>query len=121
MSSDQMRHQEPHAKTRFPAIASRNGRQNGREESADAAVRVLGLADRCSPRRLEAAGARALRFDDVSHPTLKRILQRGLEVRPLSASPAPVQATMFVRSAAELLGSLVGGELWNRATRSPPT
>jgi len=83
------------------------------EDRLRSAGRVLALADRCSPQRLEAACARALRFDDVSYPTLKRILQQGLEGQSLSAPPAPVQTTMFVRSAAELLGALVGGEPWN--------
>ena len=75
--------------------------------------RGLGLADRFRPLRLEAASAGALCFDEASYPTLKCILEQGLEAQPLAASPALVPATMFVRSAAELLGSLVGGELWN--------
>ena len=83
------------------------------EDRLRSAGRVLGLAAHFSPQRLEAACARALRFDEVSYPTLKRILQQGLEAHSLSTLPAPVPATMFVRSAAELLGPLVGGELWN--------
>jgi hypothetical protein len=55
---------------------------------------------------------RALRFDDAAYMTIKRILQQGLDVEELpSTEPAPPALT-FVRSAAELVGHLVGGAAW---------
>jgi len=83
------------------------------EDRLRAVGRVLRLVDRFSPPRLEAACARALRFDDVSYSTIKRILEQNLEAEQLPLVPAPVRATVFVRSASELLGPLAGGELWN--------
>jgi hypothetical protein len=78
------------------------------------ARRLLALRDPYGDERLEAACARALRFDDPSYKTVKGILQQGLEavVEPPPAATLP--ARVFVRSATELLGDLFGGRLsWN--------
>jgi len=76
--------------------------------------RLLRLRDTFGDERLEAACGRALRFDDPSYKTVKRILRQGLEAqaeRPAGLTPP---AKTFVRSAAELLGGLFGGGLsWN--------
>ena len=82
------------------------------EDRLRTAGRLLSLAERFSPERLEAACHRALRFDDRSYGTVKRILEQGLDAEELPAiEPAP-PARAFVRSAAELLGNLVGGATW---------
>jgi hypothetical protein len=75
--------------------------------------RVLNLRERVGRQRLEAACARALHFGDLTYRTLTRILERGLEAEELPAAPAPTQACTFVRTAAELLGNLMGGAIWN--------
>jgi len=70
--------------------------------------RVLRLRDRYGDERLEAACARARRFDDQSYSTIKRILIEGLDAdAPPTALPAPPAHT-FVRSAADLRGHLFG-------------
>lgn len=76
-------------------------------------IRILKLRERVGDARLEAACARALRFDDLTYATLKRILDRGLEQEPVAAAPAPPAAHTFLRSAGELLGHLFGGATWN--------
>jgi transposase len=82
------------------------------EDRLRTAGRLVRLAGRFSPERLEAACLRALRFDDPAYMTIKRILQQGLDVEELpSTEPAPPALT-FVRSAAELVGHLVGGAAW---------
>jgi len=62
------------------------------------AMGILGLAGKYGARRLEAACARALAYDQLSYPVLKRILQQGLEAGtlPLGASPND-QAARFAR------------------------
>jgi hypothetical protein len=82
------------------------------EDRLRTAGRLLGLAERFGPPRLEAACARALRFDDASYMTIKRILEQGLDKEqcpPLR--PAP-RAFTFVRSAEELVGHLLGDVSW---------
>ena len=76
--------------------------------------RLLALRDRYGDARLEAACARAWRFDDPSYKTVKHILQQGLEQADEPA-PAPTAAARdFARTAAELLGTLFEGRLsWN--------
>ncbi|MGD1992693.1 MAG: IS21 family transposase, partial [Anaerolineae bacterium] len=82
------------------------------EDRLRSAGRLLSLAERFSPQRLEAACTRALRFDDPSYRTVKRILEQGLDAEELPPiEPAP-PALAFVRSAAELVGHLVGGASW---------
>jgi hypothetical protein len=71
------------------------------------------LRERVGAPRLEAACARALHYGDLSYRTLTRILDQGLEAERLLVPPAPVPASTFVRTAAELLGDLVGGVPWS--------
>jgi transposase len=77
------------------------------------ARRLLGLRERFGDEGLEAACARALRFEDPSYMTIKRILEAGLELEAPVAGLAPPPASTFVRSASELLGHLFGGLAWN--------
>jgi transposase len=82
------------------------------EDRLRTAGRLLKLGQRFGPKRLEAACARALRFDDPAYMTIKRILEQGLDAKHLpSRAPAP-PAKAFVRSAAELVGHLMGGAAW---------
>lgn len=74
--------------------------------------RLLGLAERFSAARLEAACARALTCEEPTHRTIKAILEQGLDQVPELAPVAPPART-FMRSAAELLGHLFGGAAWN--------
>jgi hypothetical protein len=78
------------------------------------ARRLLALRDRYGDKRLEAACARAWRYDDASYKTVKQILRQGLD-QMAEPAPAPVAtAKEFARSAAELLGGLFEGKLsWN--------
>ena len=80
------------------------------EDRLRTAGRLLKLAVRFTPQRLEAACERALRFDDPAYRTIKHILEQGLDQQPAPAvddSPPPAQA--FVRTVAELVGHLMGG------------
>ncbi len=64
--------------------------------------------------RLEAACARALRFDDPAYKTIKRILGEGLDLVESAAPTPPVStARAFVRGVADLVGSALGGVSWN--------
>lgn len=78
------------------------------------ARRVVTLTRRYAAVRVEAACARALRFDDPTYATVKRILAQGLEQL---SEPPPVReapAGSFIRSARELVGYLFsGGAPWN--------
>ena len=74
--------------------------------------RLLRLREGAGDERLEAACARALRYDDHSYTTIKRILREGLEAVETPQPLAPAPAKTFVRSAAELLGHLFGGIAW---------
>jgi len=75
--------------------------------------RLLRLQQRFGAARLEAACQRALQFADPAYKTIKRILTQGLEDQPaLALVPTPA-ASAFVRSPAELVGDLAGGESWN--------
>jgi transposase len=83
------------------------------EDRLRMAGRLLRLGARFSPARLEAACARALRFDDPAYLTVKRILEQGLDaVAAPTPEPTPPART-FVRTTAELVGHLVGGETWS--------
>ena len=75
--------------------------------------RLLKLRDRFGDRRLEAACARALQFDDPSYMTVKRILTKGHDERTTPSPTAPAPASTFVRTAGELVGHLFGGATWN--------
>ena len=78
------------------------------------AVRVLHLADRFTPARLEAACALGLAHGDVTLCTLKRILEAGLEAAIPIALPSPMaEALIFARPPEELAAAIMGGEAWN--------
>ena len=73
---------------------------------------LLRLQELFGPDRLEATCARALRFDDLTYTTVKRILEQGLDAEELS-SPQPVpMAFGFVRTATELVSHLLEGASW---------
>jgi transposase len=71
--------------------------------------RLLRLGERYGAERLEAACARARRFDDQSYATIKRILAQGLDLTPAPGLASVPPARAFVRTAADLLGHLFGG------------
>jgi transposase len=78
------------------------------------ARRLLRLREQVGDERLEAACARALRFDEASYKSVKRILQHGLEAEKETTTAASVPpAQRFVRGAQELLGHLWSGPTWN--------
>jgi transposase len=76
------------------------------------ARRLLRLRERFGDPRLEAACARAVRFDDPSYRTVKQILETGQEAQRPEPQPIRAPARLFVRSAAELVSHLWGGESW---------
>jgi hypothetical protein len=82
------------------------------EDRLRTARRLLQLAKRFSPDRLEAACRRALRFDDPAYMTIKRILEQGLDGEEVPSLGATPTALAFVRTAAELVGHLMGGRSW---------
>lgn len=80
------------------------------------AVRVLRLAERYAPDRLEAACTRGLAFGDARLSTLKGILAEGLD-RLAWPIPLPFptgEQFVFARSPEELAEAvLAGGARWN--------
>jgi transposase len=83
------------------------------EDRLRSAARLLRMLDRVGPLRLEAACARALRFDDISYVTIKRILDHGLENEDIPETAPAASTACFERSVAELVGDLLGGAQWN--------
>jgi transposase len=77
------------------------------------AGRLVRLRHRFGDHRLEAACARALRFDDIAYKTIKTILEKGLEAQEPTPVLAPAPAQVFVRSPLELVGPVLGGASWN--------
>lgn len=78
------------------------------------AVRILHLAERFTPARLEAACALGLAHGDVQLGTLKRMLEAGLEaVMPLALPPPTPEPLIFARSPEELAAAIAGGATWN--------
>ena len=80
------------------------------------ALRVLALADRYTPARLEAACSRGLAFGEADLPALRRILAEGLDtcVLPKPEWSAPTEAVLvFARPAHELAEAILGGATWN--------
>lgn len=75
--------------------------------------RLLKLRQKFGDERLEAACQRALRFDDPNYKTVKRILVQRLDQQPLPDVVTAPEATLFARTAQELVGDLAGGERWN--------
>jgi transposase len=82
------------------------------EDRLSTAGRLLRLSEKYGPRRLEAACARALRFEDPAYITVKRILKQGLDREETPPTEAAPPALTFVRSAAELVGNLMGELSW---------
>ena len=77
------------------------------------AKRLLKLAKRYGALRLERACGRAVQFDDPSTGTVRRILEKGLDLAALPPmSVAVLEAPQFARSADELLPGL-GDMSWN--------
>ena len=97
-----------------PATSDVVGRLLG-ERPLDRLRTVLGilkLAHKFGPRRLEAACARAVQYDDLAYGTLKRILDRGLDQTPVPAAPAgPASRTLplFARPVTDFFPSTGGG------------
>lgn len=83
------------------------------EDRLRTAARLLRLAERFGPERLERACRRALHFGDPAYRTIKNTLEGGLEGEGLDPlTPAP-PASAFVRSPQELVGHLIaGGVSW---------
>jgi transposase len=80
------------------------------EDRLRSAGRVLRLAARTSPARLEDACARALAYETADYVTIRRILEEGLDRQ--APVPLPLRAPRpytFVRGAAEFVASLMGG------------
>jgi len=77
------------------------------------AGRLLKLRERYGDQRLEAACAKALRYDEPVYTTVKRILAESREATPPNVTPATLPpAHTFVRTAGELLGHLFRGAAW---------
>jgi len=77
------------------------------------AGRLVRLRHHFGDHRLEAACARALRFEDIAYRTIRTILEKGLEAQEPTPMLAPPPARVFVRSALELVGPVLGGAAWN--------
>ena len=74
------------------------------------AVRILHLAERFTPARLEAACALGLAHGDVQLGTLKRMLETGLEAAiPIALPTLPTEPLVFARSPEELATAITGG------------
>lgn len=82
------------------------------EDRLRTAGRLLQMGERFGTQRLEAACARALRFDDPAYVTIKRILKEGLDLETPPVVDVPPPAKAFVRTPAELTGHLTGGVSW---------
>jgi transposase len=73
---------------------------------------ILRLAHKYAPRRLDAACARALAFDDLGYATIKRILVQGLDQMPLTRAARSSPETsppQFARPWTDFFGA-TGGE-----------
>ena len=75
--------------------------------------RLLKLRERFGDRRLEAACVRAQRFEDPSYMTVKRILVTGRDSKQAEPEVVRPPASLFVRTATELVGHLFRGAAWN--------
>lgn len=79
------------------------------------AGRIVQLAERYPPARVERACARAEYFGDTDYRVLRRILSEGRETEPLPtaavapSAPAPTRSFAFVRQASEFVAGLLGG------------
>lgn len=79
------------------------------EDRLRTAGRVLSLSRRFGAARLEAACQRALRHDETSYTTIKRILEQGLDRESEPERQTSSAAYTFARVAADLVGHLLGG------------
>jgi transposase len=80
------------------------------EDRLRSAGRVLRLAARTSPARLERACVRALAYGTADYVTIRRILDEGLDaLTPVVIPPPAARPFTFVRGAAEFVSSLMGG------------
>ena len=80
------------------------------EDRLRSAGRVLRLAVRTSPARLERACGRALAYGSADYVTIRRILDQGLDAQAPMPLPLPApRPYLFVRGAAEFVAALVGG------------
>ena len=80
------------------------------EDRLRTAGRLLRLAQRTSPERLERACARAGAFGAEDYVTVKRILDEELDgATPPVPAATPPRAYAFVRHAGEFVASLLGG------------
>ena len=99
-----------------PATATLIGRVLGDRplDRQRTAVAVLRLAHKYAPRRLEAACARALRFDDLGYATIKRILVEGLDQQPVPLPTPPTGPTatpQFARAWTDFFGEEGGAHV----------
>jgi transposase len=80
------------------------------EDRLRTAGRLLRLADRFTPARLEAACARAQAYGDGDYVTVKRILEENLDQQPVAVSwPTSTAPRLFARAATEFAGVTAGG------------
>ena len=79
------------------------------EDRLRTAGRLVRLAQRTSPERLEQACARALAFGAEDYATVKRILDGQWEAADPPPATAPPRPFMFVRQASEFVASVLGG------------
>ena len=76
------------------------------------ALGILKLAHKVGPRRLEAACAPAVQYDDLAYSTVKRILDRGLDHLPTAdraPSATPITLPLFARPVTDFFPSPGGG------------
>lgn len=79
------------------------------EDRLRTAGRLLRLADRFTPERLEAACARAQAYGDGDYVTVKHILETDLDLQPLAVVwPTLATPRIFARAAAEFTPLLAG-------------
>ncbi len=81
------------------------------EDRLRSAGRLLRLSGSYGPERLERACERAHHYGEADYPTVRRILESGLEDEPLGGQGAAAQPPgryAFVRQAGEFVTSLLG-------------
>ena len=84
--------------------------------------KLLRLAERYSPLRLERACARAVRFDTATYVSVKHILEQSLNVEDYPTPLGPsLERPQFARTAQELLGAATGGDGWTTSPTSRPS
>jgi transposase len=80
------------------------------EDRLRTAGRLLRLADRFTPQRLEAACACAQTYGDADYVTVKRILEEDLDQQPVAVAwPTATAPCTFARAAAEFAPVPAGG------------